>query len=87
MWRCKCDCGNETTTRQSSLSSGVCKSCGCKDLERRKKRGALNSAAPDLLAALEEGVALAGDDREWSWEDFGLWVKKARAALALAKGE
>ena len=29
VWRCKCDCGNETLTRQSNLLSGHTKSCGC----------------------------------------------------------
>ena len=28
-WLCKCDCGNFTTTNISSLTRGVCKSCGC----------------------------------------------------------
>lgn len=29
LWRCKCDCGNETTVSGSSLRKGVTKSCGC----------------------------------------------------------
>lgn len=29
MWRCKCDCGQETTVRGSLLRSGRAKSCGC----------------------------------------------------------
>ena len=29
MWRCRCDCGNETVVRQSYLQSRKTKSCGC----------------------------------------------------------
>ena len=29
MWRCVCDCGNETTVYGGSLRSGNTKSCGC----------------------------------------------------------
>jgi hypothetical protein len=28
-WRCRCECGNETTPHQSALRQGVAKSCGC----------------------------------------------------------
>ena len=28
-WLCKCDCGNFKTTNISSLTRGLCKSCGC----------------------------------------------------------
>lgn len=28
-WRCKCDCGNETTTMGSLVTRGITKSCGC----------------------------------------------------------
>ena len=29
MWKCRCDCGNITVVRTSSLKSGNTKSCGC----------------------------------------------------------
>jgi len=29
MWICKCECGNEITTRSTSLNHGLTKSCGC----------------------------------------------------------
>ena len=29
LWRCKCDCGNETVTHGRDLVNGHCKSCGC----------------------------------------------------------
>ena len=29
MWKCKCDCGNETIVRHGGLQSGKTTSCGC----------------------------------------------------------
>lgn len=29
MWRCRCDCGNETVVKSDSLKSGHTRSCGC----------------------------------------------------------
>lgn len=38
-WKCICDCGNETVVRQSHLTSGNTRSCGCglgrKTIEKR----------------------------------------------------
>lgn len=33
-WKCKCDCGNETTVKGKELKSGNTKSCGCLKIER-----------------------------------------------------
>lgn len=37
MWRCKCDCGNETIVAYGNLKSGRTKSCGCLYNERHGK--------------------------------------------------
>ena len=29
IWKCKCDCGNETEVSASFLNKGLVKSCGC----------------------------------------------------------
>jgi hypothetical protein len=34
LWRCICDCGNETDTLATSLKTGTTKSCGCWQRER-----------------------------------------------------
>lgn len=39
-WRCKCDCGGETTARRWNLLEGLTKSCGC------LKRGVKFAEAP-----------------------------------------
>lgn len=43
-WKCRCDCGNEITTRGTNLTSGATKSCGCLNLEnvRSEKKRKLN---------------------------------------------
>lgn len=37
VWRCRCDCGNETDIAASSLVKGLSKSCGCLNQERRSE--------------------------------------------------
>lgn len=40
LWLCRCDCGNDHTTRAKSLVQGATRSCGClrrEDVSRRKK--------------------------------------------------
>lgn len=36
LWRCRCDCGRETTVRSAALRSGHTRSCGC--LQRQTAR-------------------------------------------------
>ena len=37
LWKCKCDCGNETNQRMRSVLSGNSKSCGCIKSETGRK--------------------------------------------------
>lgn len=39
LWRCVCDCGNETITLGRGLINGKCKSCGCILSERKREDG------------------------------------------------
>lgn len=36
-WRCRCDCGRETTTRTAALTGGTTRSCGCLASEVRSQ--------------------------------------------------
>lgn len=38
-YRCRCDCGNEIITKQSSITSGHTKSCGCYSKEVARRSG------------------------------------------------
>lgn len=54
VWRCLCDCGQETLVRGSHLSGGQTKSCGCLPRERMRQlnkklpRGVERANAKDL---------------------------------------
>lgn len=37
LWRCKCDCGNETIVRQCNLNSGKTRSCGCLCIDKTRE--------------------------------------------------
>jgi ribosomal protein S27E len=39
LWKCKCDCGNETISFSTSLRNGDAKSCGCIRIEKSTKHG------------------------------------------------
>lgn len=47
-WLCRCDCGNTTLQRTTSLTKGLVKSCGCKTLELSNAKKVL----PDNMAAV-----------------------------------
>ena len=42
MWKCKCECGNITIVRRTSLLNGTQKSCGCLRKERMRVLGLLS---------------------------------------------
>lgn len=48
LWRCLCDCGNETTTGYSNLLNGITKSCGCLGMENRIRTGHNNRTSASL---------------------------------------
>jgi len=47
LWRCKCDCGNERVTHGRSLQNGMCKSCGCLNLEAKREMGRYKGLSAD----------------------------------------
>lgn len=38
MWRCRCQCGNETTAQGARLRSGITASCGCLKIDQLRAR-------------------------------------------------
>lgn len=53
-WKCNCECGNNTTTRTSSLLNGSTKSCGCLSRESgRKKHKDISSKVFGKLIVIE----------------------------------
>lgn len=47
-WVCRCDCGNETTTRANTLLKGETRSCGCLHLETVRVSRLTHGAASRL---------------------------------------
>ena len=54
MWRCKCDCGNETIVNGVSLRNGDIKSCGCYQKEVASKHISLVGQRFGRLLVLED---------------------------------
>ena len=48
LWRCICDCGNETTAGYSNLLNGITRSCGCLGMESRIRIGHNNRTSASL---------------------------------------
>lgn len=42
LWKCRCDCGNETVVRSNDLRTGNTKSCGCYKISSRFGRRTVN---------------------------------------------
>lgn len=58
LWKCKCDCGNETIVRGTTLRNGESKSCGCIRAEYWKERktthGLSNTRLAHILYQMKE---------------------------------
>jgi hypothetical protein len=52
LWRCKCDCGNETLVDSCSLVTGNTVSCGCYLKERITKHGGWNKSSYNTWRAM-----------------------------------
>ena len=49
MWRCICDCGNETVVSTSNLLNGTTKSCGCWKHEKLREHNTIHNGTHDRL--------------------------------------
>lgn len=56
-WKCRCECGNETTVNQSSLQSGHTTSCGCQAKPVYEYKTLVDGTCVELLrTALKKGT-------------------------------
>lgn len=62
LWRCKCECGNITSTSTGTLRSGAAKSCGC---SRRKD---MSSRRFGRLLVLEPAPNNKQKGRRFTWK-------------------
>ncbi len=57
IWRCRCDCGNETEVRQTYLQSGHTISCGCAQADMiRKNLKLVDGTSVTMLEAIKNGL-------------------------------
>lgn len=67
LWRCRCDCGNESIVRGWMLRKGASQSCGCLHRERTSARASL----PTGVAGLNRAIANIQSNarrRGYEWE-------------------
>lgn len=71
LWRCQCDCGNETFVTTGDLRSGHTKSCGCYNLDKIIER-AKKYNTYDLTG--EYGIGYTSKDEEFYFdlEDYDI---------------
>ena len=73
IWKCKCDCGNETIVTSYSLKSGVTKSCGCFNAECVRDRRFLGygvGAFNRVLLSYTNNARLKGLEFALSIDEF-----------------
>lgn len=60
LWKCQCDCGNQTTVRYPALITGNTRSCGCLERENKERMMKLaqqtnrKSVSKDFIRKLED---------------------------------
>lgn len=75
LWRCRCDCGNETVVHGVSLRKGMTKSCGCLRQEVLRQNAQIGRAKPRRRKPFTERWN-AFRERFWSHVDKagGCWL-------------
>ena len=56
--RCRCSCGNETTTRYGNIKSGNTKTCGHRITEPRVWRPGTSSGTQTIVTTLNDGYSI-----------------------------
>lgn len=85
MWRCRCECGNETIVSSSSLTSLNTKSCGCVQKQRRMTFASLGTKGAKRNAAIAHSFL---DVFQWRKMLFDLELTESeRKALEKVRAE
>lgn len=72
LWRCKCDCGNETITLGRGLVNGHCKSCGCLLNKRRRDEAKYKGFHNTRVFNIWKGMLHRCEDAQCeSYKDYG----------------
>lgn len=72
LWRCICDCGNETITHGRDLVNGHCKSCGCILNENRRENGKYKGLSETRPYRIWKGIiARCYNPNNESFSDYG----------------
>jgi len=92
LWRCSCDCGNETRAKTSALRRGAVTSCGCAQRERRLTWNLSHGEANSRLYRIWQGMitrTTSPNSRGWryygsrgicvcdEWFDFAAFLEWA----------
>ncbi|WP_127341776.1 AP2 domain-containing protein [Enterococcus faecalis] len=86
MYRCLCDCGNETLVYRSNLLSGRTKSCGCGNVKNRLKYKDLSNKSFGKLTAIKPTNMRS--EKSVVWEcDCSCGNKTYASAKRLLKGD
>ena len=92
VWRCLCDCGNETLVSSGSLASGNTSSCGCYLIERITKHGSCNKASYNTWRAMLRRCTVATDKDYPRYGALGItvcpeWMDYKNFASAMGEPE
>jgi hypothetical protein len=68
MWRCICECGNETISSSGNLSKGESTSCGCTRNEKIGKIAKQNKKYNTYNLTGEYGIGYVGEDIEFYFD-------------------
>ena len=72
VWRCRCDCGNETVVIGSRLYTGKTKSCGCLIAERTIERNTKHGFCHTRIYRIWQNMLCRCENRHnRDWEDYG----------------
>lgn len=82
VWRCRCDCGNESLVPSGWLRKGLKRSCGC--LQDENRRRDIAGQKRGHLTAIEPTDERRNGQTVWIWRcDCGATVRKTTGAVSV----